>query len=241
MENKNIFFIISEEIAKQYPDLRIGILVGEDLSNTEYDEKLKKLIRKTESRMREKLSVEEFSNHPHILAWRKAYRSFGVKPKKYRPTCEALVRRVLRGESLPWINKVVNCYLLTELEFLVPCGGYDVNKLEGDVYLRYSDGNEEFVPLGGKDVEFTKPREIIYSDDRKVLTRKWNYRDADVTKITAETKDIVLFSEAPFKDISTDALEGFLKRLSELLNQFCGGSTKYEIIEANKNLTYKIF
>lgn len=223
-------FVISEEVYENYPDLRIGLVTGKNLLNKEHDERLEILTREAENKIRDQFSNESLSSHLHIVAWRNAYKKFGVKPKKYKPTCEALVHRILKGEKVPTINVIVNCYLLAELEYLLPCGGYDTNELEGNIKLRYSHGNEEFTPIGGKEIESTKAGEIIYADNKRILTRKWNYRDSDITKITAESQNIVLFSEAPSKDISTETLEKFTIRLSELLNDFCGGSMEYNVI-----------
>jgi len=240
MTNKTNFFLISEEIARNYPDLRIGLVTGKDMMNRECDENLEKLTRTAETRIREKLSIESLASHPHISAWKTAYKTFGVNPKKYMPTCEALIRRVLTGEKVPTINVIVNCYLLAELEYILPCGGYDLNKLEGTIILRPSAGNEQFTPIGAKEIELTKPQEIVYSDDRRILTRKWNYRDSDVTKITEGTKNMVLFSEAPFRDIPTEALEGFVRRLSSLLTEFCSGSVEYNIVDFDKNIVKEV-
>ncbi len=230
MIEKNNLFRISKEMAERYPDLKIGLVIGKDLVNRDYNEKLEKMTRATETKIRESLDLESLATHPHILAWRTAYKSSGVNPKKYTPTCEAIIRRVLNGEKVPTINVIVNCYLLTELEYFLPCGGYDIDKLEGNITLRYSSGNEEFIPIGGKENELTKAEEIVYSDSKRILTRKWNYRDSDATKITTETKNVILFFEAPSRNIETEALDGFTKRLSGLLINLCGGSIEYDIV-----------
>jgi DNA/RNA-binding domain of Phe-tRNA-synthetase-like protein len=61
-----------------------------------------------------------------IRAWREAYQAFKVNPKKFKPSAEALLRRVVKGSPVPWISKAVNAYLLAELSYLLPVGGYDL-------------------------------------------------------------------------------------------------------------------
>lgn len=236
----NVKFEISEEIARSYPQLRIGIIKGVGLVNGEVNNELKEMTRKAEERIRKRLMTENMAEHAHIKAWRQAYKSFGVKPKEYRPTCEALVRRVLKGEQLPTISMVVNCYFLVELEYLVPCGGYNIDKLDGSLRLRYSEGNEEFSPIGGKEIELTNPGEVVYSDNSKILTRKWNYRDCDLAKIALDTRHVILMAEAPFVEISTESLKGFLKRLSGLLTVFCRGSVKSSLVDVSDHLELKL-
>jgi DNA/RNA-binding domain of Phe-tRNA-synthetase-like protein len=173
-------------------------------------------------------------HHPYIAAWRETYRSIGVKAKKYNPTCEALMRRILEGEPIPRINTVVDTYLVVEAETFLPCGGYDLDRIQGDITLRYSPGNEPFVPLGGGTQEETNTGEVVYADSKTILTRKWNFRDADSTKITLDSKNIALFSEAAVPQIPTNAVSAFVGRLKSLLQKFCGGEIRVFIASIDR-------
>lgn len=214
---------------QRYPELRIGIVVGRDVNNASGNDELEAMKRQAEAALREKFSSQTLVNHPYVAAWRETYRSFGVKAKKYNPTCEALVRRILDGERIPRINVVVDTYLLTEAEMLLPCGGYELDKVKGDIELRFSSGSEVFHPLGGKEVEETNPGEVVYSDDERILTRKWNYRDCEATKITVASRNVALFSEAAYKQIPDTTVATFAKRLTSLLKKFCGGEVAAKI------------
>jgi DNA/RNA-binding domain of Phe-tRNA-synthetase-like protein len=102
-------------------------------------------------------------------------------------------------------------YLSNQAAHLLPHGGYDSDTLNGNIQLRISPGGEPFVALGGAN-EVTDASEIIYpfiislyslfdffsySDEKQVLTRRWNSRDCEVTKITASTRNFLLFVELP--------------------------------------------
>lgn len=223
-------FTVSTEISESYPKLRIGVLTGYGLTNKEVNSDLNQMTRDTEAKLRKQLTNDSLMEHPHIKVWQDTYKGFGIKLKKHRPTCEALVRRVLKEEKLPSISVIVNCYLLAELEYLIPCGGYDFDKLNGALRLRYSLGGENFVPFGNSEPELTNPGEIIYADDTQVLTRRWNYKDCDSTKVTLDTKNIILMTEAPSDMIQTETVCEFLKRLSELLSTFAGGTLKLTVV-----------
>ncbi len=66
---------------------------------------------------------------------RKLYRSYGVDPTKYRPSSEALWRRVKKGDPLPEVNPFVDLTNFLSLKFQIPYGLYDIDKLEGDIEL----------------------------------------------------------------------------------------------------------
>jgi len=67
---------------------------------------------------------------------RALYNAFGMEPTRYRPSSEALLRRVLAGKELYRINNAVDTCNLASLEFLLPIGMYDRDRIAGDVVLR---------------------------------------------------------------------------------------------------------
>jgi DNA/RNA-binding domain of Phe-tRNA-synthetase-like protein len=88
---------------------------------------------------------------------RALYRAFGVDPTKVRPSSEALLRRVLRGDDLPRISGPVDLANLLALRFLLPIGLYDADRLAGDVVARvggpaesYAGIRKDEVHLGGR-------------------------------------------------------------------------------------------
>ena len=80
----------------------------------------------------------QISEHPHIAPWREAYRQFGAKPKEHPSSIENLVRRVLKGWTVPHVNPLVDLYNTISLRHLVPVGGEDLDRVEGDVLLTFA-------------------------------------------------------------------------------------------------------
>lgn len=78
---------------------------------------------------------------------RTLYKSFGMDPSRHRPSSEALLRRVLKGLDLYRINNVVDCCNLASLQFLLPIGLYDLDRIEGDVTLRRGAEGEEYAGI----------------------------------------------------------------------------------------------
>jgi DNA/RNA-binding domain of Phe-tRNA-synthetase-like protein len=226
-------YIIEKELFEKYPNLRIGVVVGRNLEIVYNKPELISLKNENVEKFLNYMVGKEILNEPNIEAWRETYRSFGVKPKKHQPTAEALLRRILKGESLPNVNTAVDAYLAVELLYLLPIGGYDLSKIDGDIILRISHGNEVFRPIGSDNDEMTEEGEVIYSDNVNVLTRRWNYRDADHSKITTETHDIILASEATYDTIKTEDVTNTINKIVEYESKFCGGT--YETFFLDKN------
>ena len=234
-------FHISPQVHELFPSLRIGVLVAEGIENASVDKELIKLKFEKAGEFRNKYNPNTLLDNVCIKAWRDTYRKFGVNAKDHKPTAEALLRRLLKGEDIPSISKAVDLYLVVETQFYLPIGGYDLDHIQGDIQLRLSPGGEDFIPLGSTQVEEqTSPNEVVYSDDVRILTRRWNYRDCDKCKITKESKRITLFTEAALPEISTEHLSSSLDLLREYMLQYCGGSVKTMLIDSNKSLTWEL-
>ncbi|MDP2951398.1 MAG: phenylalanine--tRNA ligase beta subunit-related protein [bacterium] len=231
---------ISKEIKARYPDLKIGVVVAQGVKNRKQDIALEEMKRISEDNLFNScLTTQQLLEHPFIASWRETYRSFGVKPKDYTPTAESLIRRVLKGNKIPQISVVVDVYLVIEIEEFLPIGGYDLDKIKGDIALRFSSGNENFIPLGGGSKQ-TKPGEVVYSDDKQVLTVRWNFLDCDETKITLDTTNFILCVEAADLRVPIEAIEEAIAKLQQILEQFCPGQYKSFIVDVSKGLEWDI-
>jgi DNA/RNA-binding domain of Phe-tRNA-synthetase-like protein len=210
------------EVLDKYPEVYIGVLVAKDLEIKHIDKGLEKIKADAILAMKDKIGSKTTTQHPFIASWRKMYRSFGTKPGDYRPSAEALVRRTLKTGCLPTINTAVDAYNAVSLRHLIPMGGFDCYRIVGDIRLRFSSGGEEFTPLGSDKTELTYTGEIVYADDERVLTRRWNYRDCDETKLTKDTRNAVLFADGS-ECFSRSAIDDALLDLESLLCDVCGG------------------
>ena len=85
---------------------------------------------------------------PVISATRKAYKAYGKDPSRYRPSAEALLRRVMKGDSLYRINNVVDLLNLVSIQTGISIGGYNLEKIEGEIQIRIGLENEPYQAIG---------------------------------------------------------------------------------------------
>ena len=222
-------------IVESYPGVHIGVLSGEGLDNMTPFPGLYRLQKEAITETQAQIGDQPATRHPHIASWREVYRSFGTKPSDYRPSAEALVRRTIKTGKLPVINTAVDLYNVVSVKHIIPMGGFDADKVEGDIYLRVSDGGETFTPLGASKQEETYSGEVVYADDARILTRRWNFRDADETKITSETRNLVMFIDAS-SEIKLENVESALDELLHLLEDACGGKYAKAIASSHESI-----
>jgi DNA/RNA-binding domain of Phe-tRNA-synthetase-like protein len=76
------------------------------------------------------------------------YSRLGIDPTRMRPSSEALLRRVRRGERLPRVNSLVDVCNWCSLELQLPYGLYDRDQIDGPVVLRLGRRGEEYAGIG---------------------------------------------------------------------------------------------
>jgi DNA/RNA-binding domain of Phe-tRNA-synthetase-like protein len=162
---------------------------------------------------------------PRIVSWHDAYRAFGTNPNKFRPSVDALSRRLTKNHVLPRINPAVNLYNYISVKHAVPAGAFDLDAITGPVEIRFAKAGDTFVPLGEPEVNETpNSGEAVYAQGPRVLTRHWNYRDSDYTKVTEDTKSAVfIFERISVESISSEQLReaqmDFLERMQPYAEQ----------------------
>ena len=178
-----MIFSVDDGIFSLFPSLKIGVLVCE-IDNTKYGEdKLEEALED----VRVLFSFERPQDHPNIKVWREAFGKIGIPASKYQNSVESLLKRALKKGPFPRINPLVDLYNTISLRRLVPIGGHALDLIDGNISLCFANGTESFIPmdLGGQ--ELADQGEVVYKDNREVLTRRWVWRQSNKSKVLNET------------------------------------------------------
>lgn len=138
---------ISEEIAKACPDLHVAV-VACDVKNTVYDEQLWKEITEMENTIRSSGKLEDINKFLPIQATRQAYKRLGKDPNRYRPSAEALRRRIFRDLPLYKIDTLVDIINLLSIQSGYSIGGFDAAKIDGNLVLGVGKEGEVYRGIG---------------------------------------------------------------------------------------------
>jgi DNA/RNA-binding domain of Phe-tRNA-synthetase-like protein len=188
-------FIIEESFRSLFPEALVGIVVAKGIDNRRNVGDARVALASAMASTATAIGDDDIASHPAVVPWREAYRRFGVKPSRYRSSIEGLLRTARTGE-VRGINPLVDLYNAVSLRHLLPCGGEDVDAIEGDLRLTTAMGGEPFIPLGSTEESPPSAGEVVYADDAGIVCRCWNWREADRTKLTPETTHAVLVIEA---------------------------------------------
>ncbi len=228
-----MLFTVDKRLFELFPRLSVGTLVCR-VDNTKYGEDL---LGPAIERVRSTFRYDKPQDHPNIRAWRQAFTSVGISASKYLTSIESLLRRALKGGPFPRVNPLVDLYNAFSLEYLVPVGGHDPVPLEGDIFLGYAEGGERFTPMDGGGVEAADKGEVVYKDERDVLTRRWVWRQSNKDKVTPQTRYVFMPIDI-MEGVDVALCREIMERVeSLLLKDGLGEVVHKDIVDANHSST----
>ena len=193
------------------PVIQPAALVVERVTVVEHDVQLDAPLAAAEARARLAPPAER-------EAVRAMYRRVGLDPTRRRPSSEALLRRVTRGERLPRINSLVDLCNWCSLELQLPYGLYDADRIDGDVVFR----------LGGQGEDYPGIRkDVVHVGGRLTLADRLGpfgnpSSDSLRTMVTPETTRVMAVIFAP-RALARDAVVSALDLTSERMRFYAGG------------------
>ena len=192
--------------------VRLGALVIEHTSNASAEAQLDPPLAAAEAAVRV---------HPpeESQAVRAMYRRIGLDPTKTRPSSEALLRRVRKGDTIPRINSAVDVVNWCSLEFQLPYGLYDFSKVSGPVTMRRGAEGEKYAGIRKDDVNVGG--RITVADSIGAFGNPTS--DSARTMVTPATTELLVIVYAP-SEIAKAQLERVVTITAERLQEITGGS-----------------
>jgi len=226
--------IVTKEVLAKFPNYIRGVVVVRGGNNSGENAKLLQLLRKVEQDATNDESLQDIKNHPRIASWRQAYSNLGTNPNKFYSSIESLARRARRGDQLSYINTLVALFNYFSLKHMVPSGGDDLDRVDGNLCLTIAKGNEPFTPLSSEVMEYPEPGEVIYVDNIKVMCRRWNWRQGDQTKLTPATTNVAINVDC-LPPVLPGEAKAITEELADLVKEFCGGEVTYFLLHASQS------
>lgn len=206
-----------------FPTARITVMSLYGIDNTVDEAKdpyFKELLDKGTKRAWEFIDEENYTQSEFVQEWRQAFSKFKTK-KGARSSIEALLKRVHQGREFYPINPLVDLYNSVSMAYALPCGGEDMDKLVGGLSLGQAKGGEPFFPLGADEDAPALEGEIIYYDQEGAVCRCLNWREAQRTMLTEDTKDAILVIEAINEEQAKRA-QTAMQELKDLAKDYFG-------------------
>lgn len=208
---------VSEEIKERCPNYH-GAAVFAAVENTAYSEGLWQEIAAFAQALQATETTDSIKNQPAIEATRQAYRACGKDPSRYRPSAEALRRRLLRGIDLYRIDTLVDLINLVSLKTGYSIGGFDADKIAGEALeLGIGRADEPFEGIGRGVLNIEGLP--VYRDREGGIGTPTS--DHERTKMGLETRHILAIINGYS---GADGLQEAAELTLELLKKYAGAS-----------------
>jgi len=215
----------SDQIAYKIKDLKLGLVEATQIKVLPCDELFEQELQGLVDELKQKFQDIAPSDDPVVSATRRMYRQVGWEPTKYRPSSEALVRRLIQGKGLYRINNLVDYGNLVSARFHIPMGLYDLDSVHGDIYMDVGNEGESYEGI-------SKPRisaggKIILRDNDGVFGNPT--ADSKRTSITEKTNHVLaLFFVS--STIDDSYARNTIDSLAQFYSRFTVGKIDTEIL-----------
>lgn len=205
------------DIAIQIPGVRLGIVECDGVTVAPAGAALVREIDEVCAAIRQKFTLESLAQHEPILAVRAMFRAGGLDPSKYRPSSEALLRRVVQGKGLYHVSNAVDSGNLGSIETGWPYGIYNRAAIQGSISLRLGAASEKYEGIGRR-VWHLAGRPVL-GDTRGPFGSPIS--DSTRTQVMEAARDILAIIYAP-ANASAESVRAAAEKLAHRLESHAG-------------------
>lgn len=215
---------IQSNIKEKIPNFKIGIIHYKHISVGASPQMLKGRLRLFQESIFFDLETKSPSAIEGVAEWKKIFKELGTDPSKYRPSAEALFRRIQKQTYLPSINSAVDLNNFFSLQYEVPIGIYDCAFLGDNIEITIGKEEEYYKALNDRSISLKN--KIISCDKEGPFGSPYvDSQRAPVTEQTKEALQIVYLRPS----LPMEEAEKLTNSLKDMFLQLHGGEAMFFI------------
>jgi DNA/RNA-binding domain of Phe-tRNA-synthetase-like protein len=216
---------ICDELKQIIPDFKIGVVHYQDIVVADSPQMLKGRLRLFQESLYFDYADKKVTEIPAINEWRTLFKTVGTDPSRYRPSNEALYRRVQKQQFLHTVNSAVDMNNFLSLQYQIPLGIYDVKHVIGDVKIKIGMDHDSYVAINEREVSLH--HKIHSADQQGPFGSPFvDSKRTAVTSSTIEALHLIYLQPSQHDEKSLELLQA----LSNMFTQIHGGNAKYMIV-----------
>jgi DNA/RNA-binding domain of Phe-tRNA-synthetase-like protein len=204
---------ISKEVKDRWENVSLGILIY-SAKVEESSSHFLELFQRTLHVLNTRYTMQDIADIPHIRATRNAYKALGKSPSEYRNACEAMLRRITKGNGLYHINNIIDVNNLMSVTTGYSIGSYDKELLSEPIELKRAFDGEKYQGIG-KDTVNIEHLPTLY--DKKGA---FGNPTSDSRRAMIQSGSRTIMSVIYSFDGESD-LQVVVDRYCDLLRQYC--------------------
>ena len=153
---------LDSSLIEKIPDFKIGIIHYTKITVSDSPQMIKGRMQLYQDNLFFEMQDTPVTERPGIQEWRTLWKTFGADPNRYRHSAESLMRRIAKQNYLTPLHSAVDLNNFFSLQYEIPVGIYDAEKLQGDITIALGDDETGYEGLNGR---YNALKNIVYSRD----------------------------------------------------------------------------
>ncbi|MEB1805730.1 MAG: hypothetical protein LPK26_00080 [Bacillaceae bacterium] len=216
---------IDEEVKRLVPRFKIGAITYPSIAISESPQMLKGRIRFYQEELALQLESNDLKSYPGISEWRNTFKLLSIDPGRYRPSSEALMRRIKKSEFLPSINSAVDLNNFFSIRHHIPFGVYDLQQLEGDIFIRLGTKEDRYLGINGRENQMEG--KLLSSDEKGPFGSPIvDSKRSAVTEATTQALHLIYLQPS----LDDDECDQLLHSIGKMFTQVHGGDYHCSVV-----------
>ena len=216
---------INQSLLTQHPELKFGIIHYTKIVVAESPQMIKGRMQLYQENLYLEMQENPVTQREGIAEWRRLWKKLGADPNRYRHSAESLMRRISKQNYLTPYHSGVDLNNFFSLQYEIPVGLYDVDKLQGDIEIALGNEDTGYEGLNGR---FNSLNNILYSYDAEGAFGS-PFVDSKRTSISEETTEALqIFYLRP--SLTEEHATKLLASAGKMFNQIHGGDYKVTLL-----------
>ncbi len=211
-------------LTETIPGWKIGVIRYSGITVSNSPKMLKGRLQLFQESLYFEQQDKELQDYPGIQEWRKTFKLAGTEASRYRPSVEALYRRIKKQNYLQPVNSAIDINNFFSLQYEIPLGIYDSDRISGDIIVTIGSEADEYEGINGK--MNSMKNMILTRDDLGPFGSP--FVDSKRTMVTEKTCNAIQFVYIR-PSMSIEEAKKLTASLMGMFTSIHGGQSTFEI------------
>jgi len=216
---------IDPKITEILSDFKVGIIYYNNITVSDSPQMLKGRLQLFQEQLFFDLEDKVLWDYPGLLEWKMIWKALGADANRYRPSAEALFRRIKKQNYLKPVHSGVDMNNFLSLQYEIPLGLYDSDKIDGDVSITIGTSADQYEGINNR--VNTLENILVTKDQQGAFGSP--FVDSKRTAVTEETVNALhVFYLRP--SMERDTAQELLAAAANMFTGINGGQADFNVI-----------
>jgi DNA/RNA-binding domain of Phe-tRNA-synthetase-like protein len=218
---------IDQSILDKLPEFKVGIITYKDITISSSPQMIKGRLQLYQESISLDLETMPLADYKGVSEWRKVFKQLGMDPSKYRPSHEAMLRRIAKRDFVSTIHSAADINNFFSIQYGIPIGIYDLYKVNGDISIKIGGVDDSYDALNNRMIDaFSK---IVSTDNQGPFGSP--FVDSKRTAVTEETTSALQIVYLKPSIASISEINELLSAMSKMFTQVNGGTAVSKVLD----------